>query len=530
MILRRILNAKTFSQRQKRAADAVNRRLIKIVVIISAMSFGSLRHFSQTPTASPENEPLALKVESQPVSAPYKPLKYDEDWSFLRDKSKRSDVFDALKYIPLRRDGRENWYLTVGGEVRFGYEAIRNNQFGAGVQDRGGYYLQRELLYADAHLGRKWRTFIEFGNAFSFGRRGGARQTDRSSLDINQLFVDRRFNFGGVSKSGEAGESNPPNTLTVRVGRQLLNYGSGRLISTRDGDNTQRTFDATRLIWQSKKWRVDGFIAKPVNPKQHFFDDRANSAQTFWGIYATRALSLGPLSPQNKVDVYYLGLDRKNFRYRQSLPAGEREVRQTVGARFFNVGQVFDYDAEIIGQFGRVGTSARRGAIRAFSFHAEAGYTLREVRFSPRIGFGGGIGSGDRNPSDRNLQTFSPLFPKGRFFGEIGQNGAPNYRAVHPSLTFKFPPRITVEFDLYFFWRDSINDGLYSVGGTLLRSGAGSRARYIGAQPGVEANWQVSRHWSALFSYGHFAAGRFLRESPPGQSVDFFNSRVTYRF
>src|SRR6266550_1746939 len=56
----------------------------------------------------------------QPAEAapppPFKLLRYDESYSYLRDPARRNDCLDAIKFIPLTTNG--DWYLTLGGEVR----------------------------------------------------------------------------------------------------------------------------------------------------------------------------------------------------------------------------------------------------------------------------------------------------------------------------------------------------------------------------------------------------------------------------
>src|SRR4028118_2064114 len=69
----------------------------------------------------------------------YKQLRYDEDWSYLKDKSKRRDYADRLKYISL---GKENWYLTIGGEARLMYESFRNENWGSSPKDDNGWLIE----------------------------------------------------------------------------------------------------------------------------------------------------------------------------------------------------------------------------------------------------------------------------------------------------------------------------------------------------------------------------------------------------
>src|SRR5580700_11019390 len=47
-------------------------------------------------------------------------LRYDEDYGYLGDPAARTNLFDSLKYIPLREQGE--WYFTLGGELRYRYE------------------------------------------------------------------------------------------------------------------------------------------------------------------------------------------------------------------------------------------------------------------------------------------------------------------------------------------------------------------------------------------------------------------------
>ena len=48
------------------------------------------------------------KKETTPPA--YKLLRYEEDYSYLKDPSRRSDFWDPIKYIPLC--GREDWYVS----------------------------------------------------------------------------------------------------------------------------------------------------------------------------------------------------------------------------------------------------------------------------------------------------------------------------------------------------------------------------------------------------------------------------------
>ena len=92
--------------------------------------------------------------------------------------------------------------------------------------------------------------------------------------------------------------------LTIRAGRQELNYGAGTLVSTRDL-NVRRGFDGIGMRLLSDQWRIDAFAVKPVKTPEGAFDDASDSNQTFWGIWAVRTKGLP--APLRQLDVYYLG-------------------------------------------------------------------------------------------------------------------------------------------------------------------------------------------------------------------------------
>lgn len=453
---------------------------------------------------------------------PYNIQREEEDYSFLRDRARRTDFWDPLKYIPLRA-GDEDWYLTVSGEVRPYYEQYRNQDFGAEPRDANGYYLQRLMFGFDFHFGKRVRAFVQLKSGIEAGRNGGPTPPDENRFDVNQAFVEV-----GLGSTIAEGKDRDKNRFIVRLGRQELNYGAGRLVSVREGPNVRRGFDGAKIIARFDEWRVDAFAVKPVEDDFGFFDDSSIRSQTFWGVYATRPVGL---ERKATFDLYYLGLDRKRARFDQGAA---REIRHTVGARLTNTvpqggrseTSSFDYDVEIVGQFGRFGV----GNIRAFDVSTFLGYTLKKVRFVPRISVNGGYGSGDRDPLDPDLQTFNSLFPKGRFFGQIGANGPYNVTGFRPGVNLQLTERIRFAADVFFFFRASTRDGVYDVAGNLVRTGQLSRARYLGAQPQAELTYQIDRHTSFTINYARFERGRFIRETPPGKDIGYFAAWITYKF
>jgi hypothetical protein len=210
----------------------------------------------------------------------YQKLRYDEDYSYLRDPTKRTDWFDRIKYIPLSEDG-EN-YLSIGDLVRERYEYTHNPLWGEDPQDKRRVFLQRYMLHADFHLGKLARAFSQLQSAIESGRRGGPSPVDEDKLDFHQAFVDFSLEFGEGRR------------LTLQGGRQEMFYGSSRLIDVRQGPNVRRSFDSVRALLKWGDWRIDGIAARPVRNKDGVADNATDHTQALWGIYGASKQNIIP--------------------------------------------------------------------------------------------------------------------------------------------------------------------------------------------------------------------------------------------
>jgi len=478
----------------------LNLRLIAMVTRIS-LSFifclgSAMLTFAQEPS-----KPAATRPGFQP-------FRYDEDWSFLADTSRASDWLDRLKYMSL---GREGWYATIGGEVRERYELLDEPNFGTGPEDKSGYFLQRYLLSSDFHFGSRVRAFAELQTGLENGRNGGPRPTDLDRLDLHQAFLDWKI---FASKR---------NSVSIRFGRQELGFGSGRLISPAEGLNTRRSLDGTRLtikigsiVWNATSLRL-------VKSQPGVFDDVPDHTQTEWGTGMTAP---HPAWKKANVSLYYFGLDRKSSIYQKGVG---REIRQTIGSRSFKTAARWDFNYEAIVQWG----SFAGKPIRAWALSEDTGYTFRQTFLSPRVGVRADIATGDRGTSNRALGSFNPLFPAAPVYsGPSGLLGPTNMIEVTPSMRLQLR-KASLTLESSSFWRQSLQDGIYSplvAAAPPVRRGNTSQARYVTTAPSLTIGYQIDRHVFVSTIYTHFFAGDFLKQSPPGQDVNYMASWITYRF
>jgi len=434
----------------------------------------------------------------------FQTLRYNEDWSFLHDSSRRADWLDAVKFIPL--DGT-NVYVSFGGEARLKYERYDEAVFNQQPADNDGFLLQRYLVHADVHFDPHFRAFGQLQSSLEDFRTGGPRPTDRDDLDLHQAFLDATTSW----RDG--------NEATLRAGRQEMAYGSQRLISVRESPNNRLAFDAARVLTRFAEWHADAWIGQPVEIDRGLFDDGRIDETTFWGGYLTGTL---PFMPGLHADFYYLGLSRENATFARGT--GD-EVRHSVGARLLGKRGALDWNFEFVGQFGSFGNED----ILAWTAASDTGWTLADAPARPRVFLRADIASGDHGGS--NLGTFNPLFPRGGYFNEASLIGPQNLMDLQPGIEFALAKSVKLTASCDFVWRESLDDGVYGVALNLQVPPGASRDRYVGTFPTASLGWQAGRHLNLTLNYVAYVFGDFVKESLPGQSNGNYVSAVaTFRF
>src|SRR5258707_8933938 len=162
---------------------------------------------------------IAPPEESVTVPRAYKILRWTEDYSYLSDVNKRSDLFDPIKYMPMRAD-KPDWYLTLGGEVRERFEGAHDPNFGIKSSDNS-YWLQRLTMLGDLHLGQRVRFFVEGISGEIAGESQPAPAVQKDPLNLQFAFLDVLPYLTEDER------------LTLRAGRFGMSLGSVRVVATR---------------------------------------------------------------------------------------------------------------------------------------------------------------------------------------------------------------------------------------------------------------------------------------------------------
>jgi len=438
-------------------------------------------------------------------------LRQDEDWSVLADvpPAQRDDFFDRFKYVPLGESGQV--WASFGGSLRGRLESWFDFGFGTPSPDDDTFALGRLRFDADVHFGRFVRAFVEVKSALSTDRDlpGRKRNTDVDDVALQQAFVDLRLPVADDA------------SLTLRLGRRGLQYGSQRLVSPLPWANTLRTWDGASLHLAGDSGFVDAFwtLYAPVR-KYHF--NKPDEDRQFFGVYASGT----PGPPGLVVDLYALGLAQDGDFNRNGTTGNDD--RYTLGTRIETPlgAPAFTLEFEGAYQLGRVGNAD----VSAFMLALELAAQAADAWAAPRLALGLDYASGDHSAGG-NVQTFDPLFPLGHaFFGIMDVVGRQNVIDVYPSLTLQLLPKTTLRLSGHVFRRAQRQDALYNAGGMVVRPGAPGTSRDVGEEIDVVLTQGFGRHVTADVGYGHFFPGRFIGQTGSDQAIDFLYLQLALRF
>lgn len=413
--------------------------------------------------------------------------------------AQRGDTARApvLKHVPLGAGGAA--WMGLAAQSRTRVESWRNFAFGTPTNHDADYVLQRFLVSADLHMGRRVRVYLEAKSAVLTDRDlpGGRRSADADDLDLQNAYVEVTFAPAqGWSVGG-------------RTGRQELSFGKQRLLSPLDWANTRRTFEAVRGTVSGHDWTIDAFVGHPVRVLKAQFN-RWDGAVDVGGVYAQRKGTRPRL-----LELYWLALARDAAAFNGT---SGKETRHTVGARVSHQpGRLVDVDAEVAYQFGSVGSAG----VSAGMVSVDIAIVPPRARSAPRIHAGVDFASGD-GTAGGDVGTFNQLFPLGHaFLGFIDVVGRQNVVAANAGLDVGSLGGVRGDVTLHWFRRASGADALYNAGGGIVRAAGTAASQDVGSELDVTARRRFGRYVAVLVGYSVFFPGDFIRQTGMASNTRF---------
>jgi hypothetical protein len=426
--------------------------------------------------------------------------RWSEDWSVLADPKVPREPLDNLKYIRLStRDKRT--YLSLGANVRERFEA-NNAQFGIGRSRQNADLLSRLETHSDLRIAGSVQVFLQLQSNAAPGKR------NPSPADEDRLGTEQAF----VALSEPLGDG----ALMIRVGRQENGFDLQRFLSVRNGPNVRQSYDGATAAYTRSRWRFIALYTDPVqNRNVRPFDD-----------YSSPHLSLGLLRIERTVGSStslsaYVGCFRQDGARFPSASGNER--RDLVDVRFTGSGGGFDWDSEAMTQNGNIGARA----IHAWATGAIIGRTFDRAALRPRVSLQFDAASGDKNPTDNQLNTFNPLFPSGYYFTTAGYTTYANLVHVKAGLSLAPSNNLQCSAGVGSEWRQTVADAIYTLPDIPVPNTAGRGDPYVGSYGQLRSDYAVTSHVALALEFVHFVVGQTIL-SAGGHNVDYLGTEVRY--
>ena len=465
---------------------------------------------------SPGTPQPAADATGAPPRPPILPA--DADYAFL-DGTPRTGT-DRLKRVPLG----EGLRFSLSGLARA--TADRRDNLGFGLVPGGDIALSTRLnLYAGLDFRGRVRIFAAFKQA---GRDATGFETllgDDVDLALHQGFVELSW--------GDALGRAPQDAL-VRVGRQELHYGAGRMLAVREPPAARDDFDGALV-----RLRTSGAAGARITDL-FAFDEVIDASETaanepddgLWGVYTSAPLGGTLWGKRHALDLYYIGQRLEDADYAAGVAD---ETRHSLGLRWHSdgghAGPGLSWDVETALQIGN-SVRADRGAddrVAAWMAAGALGWGW-DGAGSPTLLFEAAATSGDGDPADGTNGTFRVPHPPIQYYGETTFLAPGNLLALQASLALRPREGLTVTPGATGFWRLSEADGVYKLGGAVRRDAAGD-GRFLGWEANLDWSWQISEAVTLSGKAGRFFAnGSYLSQSGPAEDVGRIRLDLTARF
>ena len=297
------------------------------------------------------------------------------------------------------------------------------------------------------------------------------------------------------------------NGVRMRLGRQDMTIGSGRLVAVGDWGNDSKTFDVARGTVTSGKFNLEAIAGSPVLPDTTRFD-RHKAGEHFYVAY----LSIKSVLPAAGIEPYFMAKTQTGTAAVKSKD-GQLGNADTLYAGMRLTGKLpgrFDYSFEGVREAGHYS----HDAVDAWGYVAGGGWTINRSHWKPRISSDYAWASGDSGKKDGFHQNFDCLYglnqPLNSMTGQISWKNIGDWRA---GLDFTPMKKIKVKMDFRDYWLATVQDGLYNSSGTRTVFDAKATSNHVGA--GVDAQIILSLDKKTLvgLGFGTLTPGAYLKQA-----------------
>ena len=412
------------------------------------------------------------------------------------------------------------------------------------------FTLQRMRLNFDMDINKNVMARVMFQDVRTFGDQGITGNGERT--DVQEGYVQLR-NLGDITPL--------LSNVQLRIGRWQQDYGNQRVIGSLGWANQGRSYDGAKVMYKKGNLWVDVFAWQTaenttggVSGSDSTFSQASGLDTVMYGFYSQ--YKFGGFLKGNVIEPYLVvKAESTDEDVTSVVQTSESETRYTWGFRaagkdIAGLGG-FDYTIEPNYQSGSSRyTPARlpqaqnsKESIDAWAIHAEAGYTFKNLPWTPRIGYAYSFASGDETFDEGSQKTYKQVSPTQHAHnGYMDVIGWQNMQDHQIHLNVKPTKKLVIDVKAHFIALDKEADNWYSVGGGVNRAGAD---RFIdnngtnqdvdndlGQEIDVTLKYKMFENFGVVAGYSHFWAGDFIEDTSAGvdRGVDWFYLQTTVSF
>ena len=310
--------------------------------------------------------------------------------------------------------------------------------------------------------------------------------------------------------------------VDVVTGRQMLRFGSERLVGISDWTNNSRTWDGFDGHFGNKNW-LEAFATSVVAVHPTSLDTHG-AGLTFYGVVGT----LTTVLPKTQL---------QPFNYIRRV----NNVTGNAGVHGNELEDTFGIEANghvLNGFYYDVMGALQRGHYPNESIHSGAGYVKAGYQatgrpWKPRFSGEYDFASGDAHRSGERVSTFDQLYPSNHnAFGLVDLFGFQNITEVRGNIDLNPVKSLTLLFQTELLHVAAQGDSVYGgAAAVLVKAPAGGfRADDIGQGFDASGAYRVNEYLLVQAGVGHLFPGRVLAENGKAAPLTLGYLQLEYRF
>ena len=304
--------------------------------------------------------------------------------------------------------------------------------------------------------------------------------------------------------------------VTAILGRQKIWYGDKRIFGPGAwGNSIGWLWDAARLSYKKDGNFIDTWYGQTKTKDPESFSLTHKHAYQGVGIYAHhKTTKSGAIEP------FFAW---KNNLFHETVP---EENLYYYGFRFYEKDyHGFNYDFTYSREDGDSGIKS----VNAYAYVAKAGYKFKNIPMQPNIVAGRIVASGDNNPGDNTLKTYTRPFGStdGTHYGRMDIMNWSNMEDNQINLHLYPCEKAYVKISFHHFNLNKSEDKWAYYG---YSNAPGNNDSHIGDEYDFQFQYNYSQKLDFQFIYAYFNAGAFVKNNVEDNDAQRLFLQFTYKF